>query len=74
MSAAEAADWSGWAVPPLDLQQALREALEALQQAFPDLPHPLGEEFHALWDAADRIEDWIVVMEVLRDALSAIRE
>ena len=54
------AEWDN--LPP-HLQEALREALEGLRDAFLDTTHPFSPALQAVWDVADQIEAYTLAQE-----------
>lgn len=52
-----------WDNLPPHLQEALREALEGLSEAFEDVSHPLSSHLQRLWDVTDEIEAYILARE-----------
>lgn len=71
MSAPDGSALDEWANLPPHLSQRLREAMEALSEAFSDVHHPLSPQLQELWDVTDEIEAWTLAQH---EEVSEFRE
>jgi hypothetical protein len=63
VTAVDAPAQDAWDNLPPHLREALREALEGLQDAYLDLSHPMSPALQAVWDVTEEIEAYTLARE-----------